>query len=137
MPITALYAGLFGVLTIYLAFRVIDARRRGRVSRGDGGDAVLALRRGLHSNTVEYGLVFLLLLALAESLQAPGLALHALALTFLAGRAAYLAGGRGDRENFRLRVLGMQLTFAALGLAALLAIGLSFAPGLVCCRLPL
>ena len=44
MQVTALYAGLLGLLTIYLSARVINARRSRRVSRGDGGDAIVALR---------------------------------------------------------------------------------------------
>lgn len=137
MQVTALYAGLFGLLTIYLSVRVINARRSRRVSRGDGGDAIVALRRGLHSNTLEYGLVLIVLLGMSETLGAPALLLHLLGLTFLAGRAFYLAGGRNDREDFRLRVRGMQLTFASLGFASVSAIALSFAPELQCCRFPL
>jgi uncharacterized membrane protein YecN with MAPEG domain len=137
MPITSLYAGIFGLVLIYLSFGVIDARRKQRVSRGDGGDAIVALRRGLQSNTLEYGVVFLILMALAESNDAPGLALHGLALLFLAGRAFYIRGGHGDRENFKLRVRGMQLTFASVGLVSLLALILAFAPGFDCCEMPL
>ncbi|MEM8876304.1 MAG: MAPEG family protein [Pseudomonadota bacterium] len=137
MQVTALYAGLLGLLTIYLSIRVIDARRKQRVPRGDGGDAIVALRRGLQSNTLEYGLVLIVLLGVSESLGAPALLLHVLGLIFLAGRAFYIPGGRGDKENFKLRVRGMQLTFASLALASLTAIALSFAPELQCCRFPL
>jgi hypothetical protein len=69
-------------------------------------------------------------MALAESNDAPGLALHGLALLFLAGRAFYILWrARGDKENFKLRVRGMQLTFASVGLVSLLALILAFAPG--------
>lgn len=137
MQITALYAGILGLLTLYLSFRVIDARRAQRISRGDGGDRIVALRRGLQSNTLEYGLLLVLLLAIIETLQAPGLVVHAIGLIFLAGRAFYVAAGRDDQENFKLRVRGMQLTFASLALASGFALLLSVAPGLSCCRLPL
>ena len=137
MAVTAFYAGLFGILVIYLSFRVIDARRKQRISRGDGGDAMVALRRGLHANTLEYGLLLLLLLALAESLQAPGLLLHGIAVLFASGRAFYIASGRDDRENFKLRARGMKLTFASLALASALATIMAIAPEFSCCRLPL
>jgi uncharacterized membrane protein YecN with MAPEG domain len=137
MQITALYAGLLGLLSIYLSFRVINARRSQRISRGDGGDQIVALRRGLQSNTLEYGLLLILLLATIESLDAPGLLVHAVGLIFLAGRAFYVAAGRYDKENFKLRVRGMQLTFASLGLASVLSLIMAVAPGFSCCRLPL
>ena len=53
-PITALYAGLLGLLILVLAFRVVAVRRATEIGLGDGGNALLLSRIRIHGNAAEY-----------------------------------------------------------------------------------
>lgn len=66
-PITALWAGLLGLLLLFLSGRVVNARNREKILFGDGGNAVLQRHIRVHANFAEYvplGLVLLLVLEL-------------------------------------------------------------------------
>jgi uncharacterized protein len=118
MPITALYASLLVPLFILLSVRVIRWRREAKVAVGDGGDAVLLRRMRVHANFAEYVPLTLLMLALAESLQAPALLLHLCGASLVAGRLSHAYGVSRQPENFRFRVTGMAVTFTVLGVLA-------------------
>ncbi len=47
-PVTALYAGLLGLLMLILSFRVVAVRRATSIGLGDGGDALLLSRIRIH-----------------------------------------------------------------------------------------
>jgi uncharacterized membrane protein YecN with MAPEG domain len=66
VPITALYAGLLGIMFLALELPIGLLRTRTNVSLGDGGnpDLTVAIRR--HANFVEHVPLALLLLALLE-----------------------------------------------------------------------
>ncbi|MGD9784995.1 MAG: MAPEG family protein [Hyphomicrobiaceae bacterium] len=134
MPITALYAGLLTLLFILLSIRVIRQRRTAQVAIGHGEDATLLRRMRVHANFAEYVPLALILMALLESMKASVYLLHGLGLALLAGRCIHAFGVSQSRENISLRIIGMTLTFAVLGVAALncvlmSALGrLSFAP---------
>lgn len=114
MPVTALYASLLACLFVLLSVRVIFMRRGARVALGDGGDAALQRRIRVHANFAEYAPFALLTLALAESLRTPAWALHPIGLALIAGRCAHAYGVSRPKEDFRIRVAGMGLTFAAI-----------------------
>ena len=66
-PITALWAGLLGILLMFLSGRVVNARNREAILFGDGGSVVLQQHIRVHGNFIEYvplGLVLLLVLEL-------------------------------------------------------------------------
>ena len=119
MAVTALYASLLACLFIFLSARVIGQRRSARVEIGSGEDPELLRRMRVHANFAEYAPFALLLMALAESLKAPLWWLHVLGLMLLAGRVTHAYGLAQTPHILRYRVLGMQLTFAVIGLAAL------------------
>lgn len=125
MAVTALYAALLAFLLIFLSLRVINQRRQVRVEIGAGEDPELLRRMRVHANLVEYAPFALLLMALAESLKAPLWWLHVLGLALVAGRTIHAYGLSQTPHILRLRVLGMQLTFAVIGLAALTCFVLS------------
>jgi uncharacterized membrane protein YecN with MAPEG domain len=129
VPVTALYASLLACLFVALSVRVIFMRGRARVPLGDGGDAELRRRMRVHANFAEYAPFALLLLALAESLQAPAWALHLIGLSLFAGRCAHAYGVSRAKENFRFRTAGMGLTFAAILSAAVACFAASAARG--------
>ncbi len=116
MAITALYAGLLAFFYIALSFRVIFARQSEKVEIGTGESSLLMRRARVHANFAEYAPYALLLIALAESLSAPSLLVHAAGATLTLGRVAHAYGFSNKIMN--LRALGMVLTFTSLGIAA-------------------
>lgn len=126
LPVTALYAGLLGLYFIWLATRVIKARRLYRVALGTDHPLVQRAARA-HGNFAEYVPFALLLLALCEANGLPAWALHALGVTLLVGRVLHATGIAREPEDFRWRVAGMSLTFATMGVAAAALLGLAAA----------
>lgn len=122
LPVTTLYAGLIGLLMITLAARVILLRRSAQIGWGDGGNQVLKRRIRAFGNCAQYAPFALLLLALIEGNDAPTWILHGIGAALIAGRVVHgwsfsFAGG-----HMGARVTGMGLTFAAIGVAALVAL---------------
>ena len=128
MPITALYAGLLALLFVFLAVRVIGARRSAKVAIGDGGDAPLRRRMRVHANFAEYVPLALLLIALLEGLKISTLVLHGLGVVLLFGRVVHAFGVSQEPEDLRLRVTGMVATFGVILVAGVicLAIGMKW-----------
>lgn len=127
MPITAIYAALLTPLFIVLSVRTIAARREARVAFGPGESDQLLRRMRAHANFAEYVPMAVLLLALCESLAAPALALHGLGGALLAGRIVHAYALSRTPHSIRLRVVGMMVTFAVLGLGATMALVLAIA----------
>ncbi len=119
MPITALYASLLALLFLFLSVRVIAQRREARVEIGVGESKELLRRSRVHANFAEYVPIALLLLAIAESLETPSIALHGLGLMLVVGRFAHAYALSQAPHVMRLRILGMWLTLTAIGLLAL------------------
>lgn len=125
MPITAFYAALLAFLFILLSARVIVQRREARVEIGFGESRELLRRARVHANFAEYVPFALLLIGLAESLKAPPVALHALAITLVVARCLHAYGLSKSPHILRLRAAGITLTLATLALAALLCFALA------------
>jgi uncharacterized protein len=125
MPITALYAALLTPVLLFLTFRVIGARRSGKVEIGDGNDRELLRRMRVHANFIETVPMALILLGLAESLKASGLALHVLGAVLLIGRVIHAYGLSQTPHIMPLRFVGMVLTITALAGGAALCFALT------------
>ncbi len=82
-------------------------------------------RARVHANFAEYVPMALVLLACAESLKAPAIALHGLGVVLVAGRIIHAYGLSQNPHNFRLRVLGMWLTMGTIALLATLCFSLA------------
>jgi len=120
MTVTPLYAAICGLLLIFLSQRVIRQRRRFKVSLGDAAEPEIQRAMRVQANLVEYAPIALILLALAE-LQGHALwLLHGLGLLLVCGRLLHAFGVARAPENFRFRVAGMALTFAAIAIASLM-----------------
>jgi len=119
MAITSIYAGLLGLLFIALSIRVIGARRNAGIALGDGGDPALQRRQRVHANFAEYVPFALVLMLLAEQGGAPAAMVHGIGVVLVLGRTVHAAGVSGDPERMAMRVVGMVLTFAALGTGAI------------------
>ena len=126
LPVTSLYAGLLGIAFVWLATRVIRARRLHRVPLGTPHRLVERAARA-HGNFAEYVPFALLLLALNEINGLPDWALHVFGTVLLAGRVLHAFGISREPETFRFRVLGMALTFTMMLLASAAAMGLALA----------
>ncbi len=118
MHVTAIYAALLAFVFVFLSARTIGARRAARVEIGDGDDQELLRRARVHANFAEYVPLALILMALAESLKLPVLALHAIGVVLLAGRIAHAYGLSQTPHIMKLRVGGMAATFTAMVAAA-------------------
>lgn len=125
LTITAFYASLLAGLYLVLSARVIGFRREKRVEIGDAGDAQLLRRMRVHANFAEYAPFTLLLMALAETMSPPNVLIHIIGLLLVVGRALHAYGLSQTPHILSFRVLGMVLTFFALGIAAMICFTLS------------
>ena len=120
MPaVTALYAGLLGLLLIALAVRVSRLRFTLKILLGDGGDARLARAIRAHGNAVEWVLPTLVLLLVGELNRAPALMLHACGLALVVGRLLHAFGVSATAGSSFGRSVGSALSWGALVLLAL------------------
>lgn len=120
--ITALYAGIAGLIYLWLTIEVVRHRRGKNISLGDGDDPLAAKSIRGHGNAAEQIPIVLIMLGLTEMLGAPSFALHLAGLAFIAGRVLHGLHFNGY-IGFQARPLGMALNLLvqivlALGLIA-------------------
>lgn len=111
-PITSLFAGLFTLYYVRLAFEVIRLRKSEKVSLGAGGVADLEKAIRVHGNFSEYAPLGLILMGLLESHGARPVFLLVLGMLFAAGRVLHAQGLK--HTHLKQRVRGMVLTFGSL-----------------------
>ncbi len=121
--ITALYAGLLGLMSIVIAF--MAGRLRGGpdgVSIGDGGkpELILAMRR--HANFVETVPLVLILLALLEMNKVSGTAIHCLGALLVVARGCHAYGFGREGALGILRTVGTMGSMLATVVSAIWAI---------------
>ena len=98
------YAALLALMYIYLAIRVMMARRDAGVSIGSGGNRMLERRIRVHGNFAEYVPIALILLVLMEMRgSAPWLSPHAVPGARHRARGACLGRRAGARRSARPR----------------------------------
>ena len=114
--ITALYAGLAGLIYFWLTLAVVRHRRGKRILHGDGDDAKVAKSIRGQGNAAEQMPMILILMGLTEMLGAPSIALHVAGLAFIIGRV------HGLHFN---GYIGCQVRPAGMGLTLLVLIVLS------------
>jgi uncharacterized membrane protein YecN with MAPEG domain len=118
-PITALYAGLLGLLLVVLGARVSLMRSKLRVGMGHGDDLHLARAIRVHANAVEWILPMLLLFLVAELDGANRIFLHVCGVIFIGARIMHARGISRTSKESPGRFWGMAgtwLVIAALGL---------------------
>ncbi len=120
LPATALYAAVFAVFLIVIAFRVIFRRNAAKVALNDGGDAALGKRIRVHGNFTEYVPLALILMGLCEINGAAPWIIHAMGVVLLAGRLMHVWAI--ESENLPRRIAGMSATFLVLLAGAILSI---------------
>ena len=115
MIITGLYTGLSAFILIFLAFKVIKARKENSINLGDQGNEAVIVAMRAQANFVEYAPIALLLLAIAESGGAPALFLHIVGALFFLARLAHAYGFHtGSGQTSPGRAVGAITTFLIL-----------------------
>ena len=123
LPVTALYAGVLGLFSLYLSIRITVMRGQKKISLHDGGDDELATAIRVFGNFTEYVPFALILLALAEINGASSMMTHYLGGALVLGRVLVLFGMDSQRLITFGRVAGMTLTWGVILVAS--GLGLS------------
>lgn len=126
VPITALYASLFGLLLIALSLRVVAQRRASNVGLGDQGVEPLSLAIRAQANLVEYVPMTLILLLLLELNGGREWVLHALGSALLVARLLHAWGLSHSQGVSFGRFYGTLVTWLVLVSAAVLNIASLF-----------
>ena len=103
---TPLYALPLALIYLILWFRVSSVRSATKISFGDGGNVALLQRVRQHGNFVDWVPMVLILMILAEGMNAPALYLHISGALLLVGRIAHPFGLRADNAAHPLRYVG-------------------------------
>ena len=120
--ITALYAGLNGLILLVLAVRVARMRGKVKVGVGTGGNADLERTTRVHGNAAENIPIILILMGLAEANGASIYWIHSLGIALTLGRLFHAWGlSQSPGESFG-RIAGMSLTWLALAAGSIRAI---------------
>ncbi len=114
--ITPLFAIIFTLFYILLAYRVIKLRWKHKVSLLDGGVSPLTYAMRAHGNFSEYVPLSLVLFTLNELNGAPQTLLYAMGAILLLGRILHAYALTS--KVFKPRVWGMSLSFLSLFLAS-------------------
>lgn len=120
--ITAIYAGINGLILLMLAIRVARQRGISKVGLGTGGDTTLERRVRIHGNAAESIPIILILLGLAEACGSQPWLLHGIGIALTLGRLLHIWGITQSSGVSPGRVSGMILTWLALGVGAIRAL---------------
>ena len=121
-PVTALYAGLLGLMLLGLSAVVIGQRRRSLVGLGHGGDERLERWTRIHGNFAEYVPFALVLMALIELQGASSWLLHGLGALLVLGRFAHAQGLASSAMTSPGRALGVLATFSVIFAGSVMAL---------------
>jgi uncharacterized membrane protein YecN with MAPEG domain len=111
MPIvTALYAGLLGLLAVGVAFPAGMLRGKLNISVGDGGSPALLLAMRRHANFAEWVPLALILIALLELNGVSTRAIHCLGAALVIARLLHAIGLKSDTMKSVGSALGAMAT---------------------------
>ncbi|MEL7449264.1 MAG: MAPEG family protein [Pseudomonadota bacterium] len=117
-PISALYASLIGLLLLFLAFRVVKARRSLKIGLGSGGDKTVEHAMRVHANATEYAPIALIMIALLEINGGAPWLIHALGGGLVFVRLFHLQGFGSSTGTSLGRVAGTAGTWFIMVVAA-------------------
>ena len=126
MPVTPIYAAIFGFVFVALSVRTILLRGRLGVAIGDGNQPILTRAVRAHSNFAEYVPLSLILIYFLELQAGASLWIHVLCIALLVGRITHAFGVSQVEENERYRVIGMAFTFTVI-ISASIGLMISYA----------
>jgi uncharacterized protein len=122
VPITALYAGLLGLVFVLVGLPIGVLRFRTGVSLYDGGNKALAVAIRRHANFFEFVPLALLLIAMLELNGASPMLVHGLGIALLIARIAHPFGLDYDEMRKPLRGLGAITTTIVIIIASVVLI---------------
>ena len=122
VTLTALYAGILGLIYVALGVNVTVHRVRNRVSLGDGGKAEMLRMVRIHGNAAEYIPIALVLMLAYEINGGALIALHLAGLAMVAGRLVQTIGMWTKEGPNVARGAGQTLTWATIAALAALNI---------------
>ena len=111
LAITTLTASILSILYFSMSAKIIKLRKRYRISIGGAGHKDLEMAIRAHGNFAEYTPIVLLLMLCAEANKANGIMLLILAVLFILGRICHAYAFIFNKYHFKLRTIGMLLTF--------------------------
>ncbi|MHA7901316.1 MAG: MAPEG family protein [Henriciella sp.] len=117
LQVASVYIAINILMLIWLAFRVVTHRFRGKISMGDGGSEPLAKAIRVHGNASENTPPMLIGLLALAFLNGPVWLIHVLGIGFTGGRLLHAIGMGGGPLIFRQ--LGMILTWTGMGIVSL------------------
>jgi len=120
--ITSLYAGLLGLIYIYLTYFTIKGRFKHRVGMGDGGNEDMQRRIRMHGNFAEYVPFALILIFLTETGNMAPWFIHGLGIALVIGRISHAVGLYNIAPINKARQIGMILTLLVIIIGALTSI---------------
>jgi uncharacterized protein len=123
--VTALYAGLLGIVYLVLGGFVVAHRRRARVGLGTGSDTALERAVRVHGNFSEYVPLFLLLLLVAELNGGAAILLYPVGAAFFLARLFHAFGLSQSSGTSAGRFGGTLVTWVAILLLALVNLWLA------------
>lgn len=123
--VTALYAGLLGIVYLVLGGFVVAHRRRARVGLGTGSDTALERAVRVHGNFGEYVPLFLLLLLVAELNGGAAILLYPVGAAFFLARLFHAFGLSQSSGTSAGRFGGTLVTWVAILMLALVNLWLA------------
>lgn len=125
MPVTLLYAGLLGLIYVAFSIAVIKRRRASKVPIGTADNDTVTRYVRAHANFAEYVPLALILIGALEGVLTPHWLLHMFGVMLIIGRLSHAYGltiAEPKTGNYSFRITGMMLTFAVLGVSAIVAL---------------
>lgn len=106
LQVTALYAGIFGLMNLALSMQAGRLRGATKISIGDGGDPQLLLAMRRQANFLEYVPLALVLFGVLELNGVSPVAIHCMGAVLVAARIAHATGLKADTIQSAGRLAG-------------------------------
>lgn len=114
LPITVLIASILTVLYCVFSLRVVDLRRKNRISLGHNENEALKRAMRVHGNFSEYSPLFIVLMILMEMHGVPATWLLGVGSLFILGRLSHAFGIMNGPARLPFRTIGMVITMTCL-----------------------
>jgi len=123
IPITGFYAGILGLVLLWLSLRIVSAvRAKAEIGYGDGGKAEYTVIVRGQGNFVEYVPMILILMGVNEMAGTSGYWLHGMGIALVIARLAHPFGLTTTPGVNPLRFAGTLTTWIVLAIASVQAI---------------
>ena len=122
----AIYAGINGLILLFLGIMVTRQRIKSSVPIMDAGKDEMIKAVRAHANAAEYIPMVLLTLVAMAWLKSPMWLMHIVGITLTVGRILHAAGLYQSLNPTALRIIGANLTWIALLIGSISALVYSF-----------